>query len=192
MSTSRKIIDTSHIQLCTEAGDPLPDRKTISEANQEGLWHKAIHVLVVDISTATILAQKRSPFVKVHPSRIELSVGGAVSYGESLRAACARELFEEVGIRAAPQDFQFLFQSKYNHYLSRLGLHTKIILTSYILLLHDSPKLQFHDHEATEATFITYDMAHRLANKETLPDIGELSPQYDYYQKLLRSIEPYI
>lgn len=192
MSRSKLLVDEGFVQLCTKNGDFLSERKTISEANQQGRWHMAIHVLVADTSTGMLLAQKRSPFVKIHPSRVELSVGGAVSYGESLQAACARELFEEVGIKATPKDFQFLFQSKYNHHLTRLSLHTKVVLYNYLLLIPKSSEFHFHDHETMKALFIESRTAHRLIAGEVIPRLGRLSPQYAYYRRLLQSAEPFI
>ena len=47
--------------------------------------------------------------------------GGAVKAGESSRQAIARELFEETGIQASPEEFEFLDTDKdrnifYDHY----------------------------------------------------------------------------
>ena len=189
MATSKQLVDHGFVQLCSENGNSLPGYKTISEANQQGLWHKAIHIIVVDASTKKILAQQRSPLVKVHPSRVELSTGGAVAFGESPEEACVRELFEEVGIETRTTDLQPLFQNQYNHYLSRLGLHTKIVLYSYLLKLPATPLLRFRDHEVSKAVFITPETAYRLADKEIIPNLGELSPQYAYYTRLLKSVE---
>ena len=59
--------------------------------------------------------------------------GGAVQAGETSRQAIARELFEETGIRAEPEEFEFLETEKdrnmfYDHYCIRRSVHLKDIV----------------------------------------------------------------
>jgi len=59
--------------------------------------------------------------------------GGAVKAGESSREAIARELFEETGIRAEPEEFEFLSSDKdrnmfYDHYCLKRRIRLKDIV----------------------------------------------------------------
>ena len=59
--------------------------------------------------------------------------GGAVKAGESSREAIARELFEETGIRAEPEEFEFLDSDQernmfYDHYCLKRRVHLKDIV----------------------------------------------------------------
>ena len=61
--------------------------------------------------------------------------GGAVKAGETSRAAIARELFEETGIKADPEEFELLTSDKdrnmfYDHYClkRRVGLKDIVLL----------------------------------------------------------------
>ena len=59
--------------------------------------------------------------------------GGAVKAGETSREAIARELFEETGIQAAPEEFEFLSTDKdrnmlYDHYCLKRGVKLKDIV----------------------------------------------------------------
>ena len=59
--------------------------------------------------------------------------GGAVQAGETSRQAIARELFEETGIRAEPEEFEFLETEQdrnmfYDHYCIRRSVHLKDIV----------------------------------------------------------------
>ena len=59
--------------------------------------------------------------------------GGAVKAGESSRQAIARELFEETGIQAAPEEFEFLETERdrnmfYDHYCLKRSVHLKDIV----------------------------------------------------------------
>lgn len=61
--------------------------------------------------------------------------GGAVKAGETSRQAVARELFEETGIRAEPEEFEFLETDRernifYDHYC----LRRKVPLKDIVLL----------------------------------------------------------
>ena len=59
--------------------------------------------------------------------------GGAVKAGETSRQAIARELFEETGIQAAPEEFEFLETERdrnmfYDHYCLKRSVHLKDIV----------------------------------------------------------------
>ena len=59
--------------------------------------------------------------------------GGAVQAGESSREAIARELFEETGIQAAPEEFEFLDTDQdrnmfYDHYCLKRRVRLKDIV----------------------------------------------------------------
>ena len=58
--------------------------------------------------------------------------GGAAKAGENSRQAIARELYEETGIQAAPEEFEFLETDRerntfYDHYCLKRQLHLKEI-----------------------------------------------------------------
>ena len=59
--------------------------------------------------------------------------GGAVKAGENSRQAIARELFEETGIRAEPEEFEFLDTDRdrnmfYDHYCLRRRVRLKDVV----------------------------------------------------------------
>ena len=70
-------------------------------------FYRAIFVLVKN-QDDQILIQKRSATKDLFPNYWDLSVGGHVNYGATYEQAAARELEEELGIKAAQQDLKFL------------------------------------------------------------------------------------
>lgn len=76
-------------------------------AHSSGVYYRTIYVLVKN-SHSQILIQKRSSTKDLYPDKWDLSVGGHVNYGDSYISTAIRELREELGLQARPQDLAFL------------------------------------------------------------------------------------
>lgn len=72
------------------------------EAIREGWLHR-VAVTVCRDERGRILIHRRSEQVSRFPGLYEVEVGGAANVGESYEQAAARELAEELGIRALPR-----------------------------------------------------------------------------------------
>ena len=87
------------------------DRNLTGRVHKRGMrWHKGEYGLVVCVwvydGRGNVLLTRRAPG-KSHAGTWENS-GGAAQAGENSRQAIARELFEETGIRANPEEFEFI------------------------------------------------------------------------------------
>jgi isopentenyl-diphosphate delta-isomerase len=71
----------------------------LAEAHRQSLYHRSVLVLVFD-PRGKLYLQKRGPHKSLYPNRYDLSATGHVQAGESRLAAAARELEEELGLRA--------------------------------------------------------------------------------------------
>ena len=85
--------------------------------------------------------------------------GGAVQAGESSRQAIARELFEETGIQAQPEEFELLDTDKdrntfYDHYC----LKRQISLKDIVLL----------PGETVDARWATHEEVHQLIRQKKM------------------------
>ncbi len=74
----------------------LAARKDI---HQQKLMHRAVHIFVFN-STGSLFVQRRSPKKDMHPLKLDSSAAGHVDPGEDYIEAAARELYEELGLRA--------------------------------------------------------------------------------------------
>lgn len=72
---------------------------TRKEAHEKGIWHRAVHVLVLN-SKNEFLLQKRSMTKDLYKGYWIDSAAGHVAYGDSYEETAKRELKEELGISA--------------------------------------------------------------------------------------------
>lgn len=89
----------SELLAVVDEKDIIIGAKTRRAIHDEGLRHRAVHILVLD-ATGRICLQKRSMNKDVNPGAWDTSAAGHVDYGESYQAAAERELSEELGINA--------------------------------------------------------------------------------------------
>jgi len=77
--------------------DEVVRRATRREVHATGLWHRAVHILVFDVSGRVFL-QKRSMRKDLSPGLWDSSCSGHVDAGEEYDTAAVRELGEEIGV----------------------------------------------------------------------------------------------
>ena len=113
------------------------DRNLTGRTHRRGSpWHKGEYGLVVCVwvydGRGKVLLTRRAP-EKTAAGTWENS-GGAVKAGESSLTAIVRELYEETGIQAAPEEFELLDactdrNTHYDHYcLHRDSSKVKVVL----------------------------------------------------------------
>ena len=69
--------------------------KPRDEVHQDGDWHQVFHCWV--ISRGCMIIQKRAPNKKIFPNMLDISCGGHLAAGETIREG-SRELNEELGL----------------------------------------------------------------------------------------------
>ena len=94
--------------LMDEQGNVI-GKATRSECHGGTFWlHPVVHLHVLN-SAGELFLQKRAMNKDTQPGKWDTSVGGHVSYGETVEQALHREVFEEIGI----QEFQPVFVHRY-------------------------------------------------------------------------------
>ena len=88
------------IDLLDEFGNETNTSISKKEAHQKGLWHKAIHILIINKDKTKTLIQQRCNEKNFYPNMWDISVGGHVSSKEDTLTSAKRELQEELGLNS--------------------------------------------------------------------------------------------
>ena len=82
-----------------------------SIAHKEGLWHKSVHVWMLNDKNQVLL-QKRCSDKKLFPNFWDCSFAGHIGAGESSLISALREGEEELGLHLKENELQYLFTVK--------------------------------------------------------------------------------
>jgi isopentenyldiphosphate isomerase/intracellular septation protein A len=122
----KKIIEEEWLPLLNEKGEVIGKAtRSICHSDKQHL-HPVVHLHVIN-SKGEVFLQKR-PMNKIQPGKWDTSVGGHISFGETVETALHRETMEELGIKdfkAIPlasyifesdieREFVFCFVTEYN------------------------------------------------------------------------------
>ncbi|NNF55840.1 MAG: NUDIX domain-containing protein [Acidimicrobiales bacterium] len=77
--------------------------RTRSDVHREGLWHQVFHCLVLRPESNSVVLQRRAASKAAFPLKLDLSVTGHLSTGES-PADGSREFEEELGVPLDPRN----------------------------------------------------------------------------------------
>lgn len=94
-----------------EAGNRIGQAPRRECHGNPALLHHTAHVAVFHPDGGALLLQKRSGSKDIQPGKWDTAVGGHLAPGESYLDGALRELHEELGIAAAPEELRFLFDS---------------------------------------------------------------------------------
>ena len=116
--------------ICSEDGLPTGETAERSLVHHDGLLHRTAHVWITrEMDGRTqVLLQKRSMNKDSFPGQFDTSSAGHIPAGSEPRESALRELYEELGISAGPEDLEFAGN----------------IRIRYDLSFHDAP---FRDNE---------------------------------------------
>ena len=106
-----------YFDVCDERGLPTGEIVERSVAHREGVRHRTAHVWVVRRKNgrAQVLLQKRSANKDSFPGKYDTSSAGHIQAGDEPLESALRELGEELGIYAEPEQLAYAgsFEIKY-------------------------------------------------------------------------------
>lgn len=103
--------------IVDENGIPTGETISRSEAHKDGIRHRTAHIWVARKTASgwDVLLQKRAMNKDSFPGRLDTSSSGHIQAGDEPLESAIRELGEELGIAATPEQLQFagLFKVDY-------------------------------------------------------------------------------
>lgn len=98
-----------YFDICSENGIPTGQICSRKEAHEKGILHRTSHVWIVRRKEDgwQILLQKRSPEKDSFPGLYDTSSAGHIPAGDDPLPSALRELKEELGLDAKPEDLVY-------------------------------------------------------------------------------------
>lgn len=121
-----------------------------NKAHEEGIWHSAIHIIMISKDKSKVLLQKRCASKKLYPNMWDITVGGHISVGEDSLVSAKREFKEELGLDLDNFEFRYLNKVKEEFYNN--GINSKELVYVYLVIGDvevDSLKLQKEEVSAS-------------------------------------------
>lgn len=135
-------------------------------AHQNGLWHKAIHVWVLNDKNE-ILLQYRCAQKMLYPDTWDCSFAGHVGAGESSIQAVLREGKEELGIEVNLENLEYLFTNRESIEYEQIKSNEFVdiyLLRQNITLDH----IRFQEEEVSDAKYVSQKTFFQLIEEEKM------------------------
>ena len=143
------------VDILDEKGNLIGEVKLKREAHAKGLWHRASHIWIYN-SKGEILLQLRSKNKSLYPNLWDVSAAGHVSAGQSYDEAAVRELFEELGVKAAISELKNIENRKLDIKLG--ATHNREFIQVYLLKLNKNiNNLKVQKEEIEQVKFMPLD-----------------------------------
>ena len=184
---------TEFFDIVDEAGQPTGKVISRDEAHEKGTPHRTTHVWLVRKKPGghDILLQKRSEEKDSFPGMYDTSSTGHISAGEEPLPAALRELKEELGLAASPDElkyagtFRIRYEKEFHGHMFRDNEVTSVYVYDQPVSIQD---LTLQQSEVSEVRWFdldeVWDEIHRSRERFCVPAAG-LSVLREY----LRSCE---
>ena len=98
-----------YIDIVDEQGNPTGEKVERSIAHSQGIRHRTAHIWIIreKEGRVQILLQKRSQNKDSFPGKFDTSSAGHIQAGDEPLESALRELKEELGISAVPEQLHF-------------------------------------------------------------------------------------
>ena len=159
--------------VCDENGVPTGRVTERSVAHASGLMHRTAHIWVVRQTSDgkwQVLLQKRSSTKDAFPGCYDVSSAGHVMAGDDYRESAQRELEEELGIRAQPEELEYAGIFDSGDILAEFDgkpFHDREISAVFVYRKEiDAAKLNLQKEEVDSVRWIDYEECCSFAEQE--------------------------
>lgn len=159
------------------------------EVHRKGFWHRTVHIWVLN-QHGELLIQRRSATKDAHPGLWDISAAGHIGADEQDMHAALREVAEEVGIEAQPEELEYLFTTRQHCILNDGAFIDNELSQVYLLRTSlELSQLRAQPQEVAELCYLPLEEFQRRLS--ATPDCFVAHP--DEYHRLieyLTTLEP--
>ena len=170
------------IDVLDENGVKTGKIVTRKEVHQQGLWHRAIVVAVINEKNE-ILIQQRSANKDKNPNKWDISAAGHISSGQDSLMAATREINEEIsvnlGFNVEVKEFRYMYSFRKQQVFSDNYIENQFY-DFFVLRQNGLSKesIKFQKSEVQAIDFVTISKFNELRSK------GVLVPRDEVYDVL--------
>ena len=160
------------LDVVDENGMPTGETVSREEAHREGIRHRTSHVWIVRMREGRlqVLAQKRSGNKDSYPGCYDISSAGHIPAGVDFIPSALRELEEELGVTAAPEELVYCGQRRIRFERS---FHGKMFrdnqVSSVYLLWLDREEFRVQKEELSGVRWFDYDELLEAVRTNAIP-----------------------
>ena len=158
--------------LLNERGEPTGNTMIRGERLRLGQYHLVVHIWVAD-SRGRLLIQRRADHLALMPG-VWAVTGGSAIHGEDSVTAARRELREELGIAARPEQLGFIGRLRRRNSFSDLWLLRRDIALQ---------ELTLQKEEVADARWVTREELEAMVRGKTFHNYGR-----PYFEKVFRAV----
>ena len=166
------------IDVLDENGIKTGDIVTRKRVHQEGLWHRAIAVAIINEKNE-ILIQQRSATKDKNPNKWDISAAGHISSGQDSLMAATREINEEVsvnlGFNVEVKEFRYMYSFRKQEVFADDYIENQFY-DFFILRQNGLSKesIKFQESEVQAIDFVTISQLNELRKQGKMVDRNEV------------------
>ena len=158
-----------YFDLLDENGNKTGNIKLRSKVHQDGDWHKAVHIWILN-NKGDVLLQRRCPTKDSNPNMLDISCAGHLSAGDDSLNGAIRELKEELNLDVKPNELKFIKTLKVSLRYTETFINNEFN-DLYILRTDKNVEdMMYQKEEISEIFFVPYkDFKNMVKNRQ--PDL---------------------
>ncbi len=171
------------IDVLDEFGNKTGIVKKKSDIKRDGDFHRAISVIIFDEDN-NVLLQKRSSSKKIFANLWSIFLKGHIQAGETPIDACIREINEEVGLIANPDNLKYLY-TLYEEHIDNDYIERIFFDTFFLRMKFKFSDITIQEEELSDVKLIPIDEVFSLFDNND----PSLVPNYEDYKKITRILK---